>query len=337
VTPLRILAALADKSACGYYRLQLPLATLKAQGLAEVTLEGMHDARDYDIIIGQRVSNEQPTKEWQQLAAHKNRNYRLVFEIDDDLWNCERSNKPAWDYYACDRERLRRMQRNIEVSDLVTTTTEFLADELRKRTDAPVVVLPNYVDAALLNFTPERPSDLADKFVVGCGGSPSHLGDWQYAGKGIGRFFKQNPETVMYFLGAEFTRQLPESVWPQIYYTQWQPSTHQYYAKLSMDVGLAPLRPGLFNASKSNLKALEYAALGIPAVCTAYTPYESFVDDEVTGFLVYRDDQWASRLRDLYENDDMRLKMGDAARELAKKHTIQEHAHKWADAYRSVL
>ena len=52
----------------------------------------------------------------------------------------------------------------------------------------------------------------------------------------------------------------------------------------------------------------------------------------MTGFLIRRPDQWASRLTDLYRDDDVRAQMGAAARKLAGVWTIQRHAHRWIDA-----
>jgi glycosyltransferase involved in cell wall biosynthesis len=336
---MRILGMPADSTGCGHYRINLPLAQLKRMGHgAGIIRPGQpcdfrdtYDPATLDIIVGQRVSGEGISMEWQRLSAVKGRNYRLVYEIDDDLWNIDRSNKPAWNYYMEDQARRDRMIANVRAADLVTVTTECLADVISVW-NQNVTVLPNYIDEAVFGVRRKRPG----WFTVGCGGSVSHTGDWEYAGKSIGRFFTANPGTAMHFIGAEFCAQLPPAAARQIFLTPWINSVPDYYASLVMDVGIAPLRPTFFNQSKSNLKALEYAALGIPCVAAHYAPYEDFVQHGTTGFLAKRDD-WARCLKLLYHEPEMRSAMAQAGIELAHKHTIQANAWRWIEAYESIL
>lgn len=336
---MRILGMPGDTTGCGTYRMMNPLAALKRMGhQAGVVKPGqpcdfinVYDPSSLDIIVGQRVSGPGISAEWQRLSAVKGRDYRLVYEIDDDLWNIDRSNTAAWDYYCGDRPRQLRMIENIKASDLVTVTTEALAD-LISVWNPSVTVLPNYVDEAIFGIK-RKP---ANRFTVGCGGSTSHLGDWEYAGRSIGKFLSSNPDVVIHFIGSEFAAQLPSRVAGQIFVTPWANDPGQYFRNLVMDVGLAPLRPSLFNRSKSHLKALEYAALGIPCVAAAYEPYEEFVQHGVTGFLARRD-EYAKYLRMLYCDDDMRAEMSRAAIEQARQHTIQGNAWRWLEAYQSIL
>jgi len=109
-----------------------------------------------------------------------------------------------------------------------------------------------------------------------------------------------------------------------------------YYAKIDFDIGLAPLKATKFSAAKSAIKALEYAALGIPVVASDTPPYNDFVIDGVTGWLVRKDHEWAVRLRELINDEAMRTEMGTKAKEQASRHTIQEHWDDWATAYQGV-
>ena len=68
----------------------------------------------------------------------------MILDCDDDLDTVTRGNKMAWDYFSGDK--LDNLHRNLEVSDLITTTTDYLAEELSQWTDAPIAVLPNCVD-----------------------------------------------------------------------------------------------------------------------------------------------------------------------------------------------
>lgn len=101
------------------------------------------------------------------------------------------------------------------------------------------------------------------------------------------------------------------------------------------DIGIAPLLDTEFSRSKSPVKCLEYAARGIPVVANDAEPYRNFVKDGVTGYLIPqgRDDLWLKRLTELANDEDMRRKMGEAAREQAREWTIERHWPRWTEAY----
>jgi hypothetical protein len=81
------------------------------------------------------------TVRWQHLAREGRA--KLVLEIDDDLLDVDPSNGPAWSFFS--RPEIRaNVIRNIEVADLVTVSTEPLA-EVMSKWNRNVTVLPNYV------------------------------------------------------------------------------------------------------------------------------------------------------------------------------------------------
>ena len=105
----------------------------------------------------------------------------------------------------------------------------------------------------------------------------------------------------------------------------------------NMDIGLIPLAPNKFNEEKSWLKGLEYAACGIPCVASPTESYRSWVDEGVNGFLAKRGHDWVKKLDLLVNDDELRRKMGRAARDKVSRFTIQGHAHEWRDFFNGVL
>lgn len=81
-----------------------------------------------------------------------------------------------------------------------------------------------------------------------------------------------------------------------------------------IDIGLYPLPDDEWVLGKSGLKALQYMALGIPAVATAIGANHRVVLDGVTGFLVRTPEQWKQRLLELIDDPSLRRRMGEAAR-----------------------
>ncbi len=119
-------------------------------------------------------------------------------------------------------------------------------------------------------------------------------------------------------------------------FTPWRANVWEYYANIDFDIGVIPLSGHPFNESKSHIKALEYAALGIPTIASDSAPSRDFVQDGVTGYLCRTQDEWRARLRELVNDADARDEMGAAARKVAAGWTIQDGWRHWNDAYEEV-
>jgi glycosyltransferase involved in cell wall biosynthesis len=312
----------------GYYRMRLPLGELGRHGHETVCKPAKSDERadGADVAVGQIVGGFQHPVTihhwWRSLARHS----RLVYEIDDDPFSIETHN-PAFVAYAppVSRDSLTHC---MQVAALVTASTEPLAEEMRK-INPNVVVLKNRIDESVLQL--ERPR--RDKLTVGWAGGHSHLNDIDQCAYGLRKTLDRFPGVEAHFIGWDFSHLVRR----EVRFTKWCKSTTDYYKLIDFDIGLAPLAPTVFARSKSHIKCLEYAALGIPVIASDVAPYREFVIDGVTGWLVRRDHEWAARLRDLVEDEAMRTEMGKKSRELASQWTIQAGWQDWEAAYRSVL
>jgi len=79
------------------------------------------------------------------------------------------------------------------------------------------------------------------------------------------------------------------------------------------DIAIAPLQPGLFNDCKSNIKALEAAALQVPIVCSPRAEFAALIQHGRTGFLADTPAQWHASLLQLIEDPPLRVAVGRAA------------------------
>lgn len=329
--------ALEDGSACGYYRIRVPFDQMRAEGLDVSYARHGNPDPDVDVFVGQRVGNRDSLLAWLKLW----RDHKLVWETDDDLWTVDPTNVRAAKVFT--EDLLSYLEPVVRVSHMVTVSSEPLAEAMRRFNDN-VHVIPNHIDGALLDV--ERPR--RDRVTVGWAGGDSHERDLEMVKPHLRRFFDRNPDVDLHTIGwgsqrapHEFPKHMRASVRPNPLHTLrlpyrhsgWSPKVTDYYSKIDFDIGLAPLVPSVFNRSKSAIKALEYAALGIPVIASDVGPYQDFVEDGVTGFLVRRDHEWCARLRDLTNDADMREAMGAAAKEKAKAWTIQNGWKLWADAY----
>lgn len=313
-----------DGHACGYYRLTLPLDALAANGHTIGTSHGWDDrARQARIIVGQRISRTEALPIWRRLRP----THRLVWETDDDMWHVDPSNSAA--YWAYGAATLDAAQAAIDCAHLVTVSTEPLAAAHRAmHPHVPVAVLPNSIDARMLDI--ERPRH--DRLTIGWAGGDSHLRDLGVIAATLRRLAERNPDVRLHTIGTDFRAALRFGG----DFTAWQAQIWDYYRAIDFDIGVAPLVSSTFNNSKSAIKAMEYAALGIPVVASDEPPYRDFVVHGETGFLVRRDHEWATYLGELISDDALRRKLGEAAKERVAGYTIQKHWEQWAAAYASL-
>jgi glycosyltransferase involved in cell wall biosynthesis len=342
VSPLpRVFGWLADLQGCGYYRLMLPLSELHRRGAydtafsermltdyaagskrGEITVN--HDG-DPVILIGQRITNEVPSETWQLLA--KADRFKLVFDIDDDLFQVDPANERAHRYFGRPDVR-RRLAENLSAAHMVTVSTEPLAVQMRQYNDN-VVVIGNYLDAAALKY----PRPEWDGLTIGWGGSFTHGADFAAVSPHLRSFFKRRPDVAWHSFGHDYGSLTGAT---RRRFTRWRDIVEDpraYRASMRWDIGVAPLADTPFNQSKSDLRVREYCAAGVPAVYSRVGPYAAAVIDGETGLLASTRKEWLEALHALADDDGLRDRIGKAAREHAATYTVQGHGGQlWVDA-----
>lgn len=328
LTRMKIFGWAADSAGCRYYRVKLPLDAMSERG---------HDT-DYDmkmperclgdedlIIIGQRVCNPAPSALWRKLSE---KGRKLIYEIDDDLFNIDPSSTTAYSFFNKPKIAT-NIRGSARAATRVITSTEPLAKIMREFND-DVVVCPNTIPSWLLN---EQPFRRREKGVtIGWGGSPTHHMDFEVVRNHLRRVLDRFPDTEFHAIGTNYASwmKIPAE---RCRFTPWIPDVPAFFRAIDYDIGIAPLNNHVFNRSKSHIKVLECAALGIPVVASNVEPYRNFVQHGITGFLVNADHEWGSYLRDLINDVGMREEMGKQAREFAKSWTIESNLDQWEKAY----
>jgi glycosyltransferase involved in cell wall biosynthesis len=312
-----------DNSACAYYRVTLPLDAMRDLGGWEIATACGWDDRslDWPLIVGQRIARPEALPLWRKLYPGR----RLVYETDDDFWSIDDENYRALAEHT--PSLLDGAREAVRMSHLATVSTQPLADVVSK-VGTRTVVLENHIDGRLLDV--ERPR--RDKVVIGWAGGDSHIKDMRSFAGQFRRFMSRRDDVELHNIGTDYRGLLKV----EGRHTGWQ-GIWDYYRSIDFDIGLAPLAHLTFNNSKSHIKALEYAALGIPVIASDELPYRDFVRHGETGFLVKRDHEWTQYLRALVEDVDLRERMSRRAKEAAAEWTIQRGWVRWAAAYESLL
>jgi glycosyltransferase involved in cell wall biosynthesis len=321
-----------------FYRMILPHTQLAAHGW-DVDMESCQletgpgiNARamaGHDVIVGQRINKPGGEHVWREARTATS---RLVVELDDDVFHITPENFTAYTQWR-NPARLDAAIHAIEVSDLVTASTPVLAEVLSEY-NRNVVVLQNHIP----EFVCEIERTRRDRPCVGWMGGASHGLDVGMIVQPVRKFLGRFPGWDLRLAATDYRPTF--KVGERASFSRWvqvNDDPEGFYRSMDFDIGLAPVTPTTFNASKSHLKALEYAALGIPVIASDFPPYRDFVRHGETGFLVKRDHEWLKYMSELAADAELREAMGTKARELARQWTIEQGWTLWDQAYRSLF
>lgn len=103
-----------------------------------------------------------------------------------------------------------------------------------------------------------------------------------------------------------------------------------FAASFGFDIGIAPLVDCNFNRSKSNLRWLEYSAMGIPTIASQVSHYQQTVRPGEDGILCKDLQEWEDALELLIENKNAREQLGrNAYKRVKQDYNVSRNAPKY--------
>ncbi|MFJ7289512.1 hypothetical protein ACIQUC_14435 [Curtobacterium sp. NPDC098951] len=255
------------------------------------------DTTDYRAVLVQRdILRREDVAPF--LAAAAARGIRVAAEVDDDFFTDSGRDRLARAEY--DPDRLASIDALVRGADLVVVSTEELAALVRPLAHR-VVVVRNALDPTL--WTPGEPvaddDRPADEHRVLYMGTLTHGADLALL-QGVFTDLTAADGTAIRLEVIGVTEDADEPDW---YRRVEVPDGHYpAFARWLVDhrqrwrAGVAPLRDEEFNRAKSDLKAIEYTALGLPAVVSDRPSYR---DARGHGVAAVPDDvdAWRAALR----------------------------------------
>jgi len=266
------------------------------------------------------------------LAAAAARGTRVAAEVDDDFFTTSGRDRLARAEY--DPDRLASIDALVRGADLVVVSTAELADlvgPLARR----VVVVRNALDPTI--WTPGEPADdddrPTDEHRVLYMGTLTHGADLALLRDVFtGLTASDGTPVRLEVIGVTeddgsappdwYRRvEVPDGHYPA--FARWLVDHRQRWS-----AGVAPLRDEEFNRAKSDLKAIEYTALGLPAVVSDRPSYRTARDH---GVVAVPDDvtAWRRAVRDAV---DAGMPDPEAARWVRDERTIGADGDAWRAA-----
>jgi glycosyltransferase involved in cell wall biosynthesis len=320
-----ILFLVEDMFGCGWYRCAVPGMELGELGHQAQLINTMEypDLSHCDVLVLQRPSNRNKLKA--AIVARK-RGIKLVVDLDDDLWSIAHSN-PAHEGWNTG-ERLMIIEECLRLADVVTTTTPELRELLLKFNDN-VVVLPNMIPHQ--HWPSERFVRVPDgKIVIGWAGSPTHYEDLELLAGSLETILDRNENVEVKLCG---TNVFPFREHPRI--STIPPAKVEDYHAVpeQFDIAIAPIKDTRFNRCKSDLKVIEFSAIGLPIVASDVAPYHRSIEHGVNGYLAKNAKDWIKYLERLVRDGELRRTMGDNARAFAETRMMHNNVLLWERAY----
>ena len=337
-----------------YFRFEMPLRYLNGFKVEKVYLPSREDKGQFDtiesflkLINGDIVILHRSLYANSVLAkALKERGKKIIWDTDDLEYQLPNDHPLKANY---PKEEIKRFIINTsKYCDEIWVTTNYLAKEIKKLVNKPVIVVRNSIDLKEPQwFAPVENNKEIKK--IGWVGGVSHLPDLPVCAEGLNLLYKEGYDFIFKlcgipkiqkelvqsekigpilkpmdekreykFLVSKIFSKIPES---KIRYFEVLPLEEYALFYTDMDIVIAPLVVNAFNHAKSELKILEAGAKGLPIVCSPTDSYLEF-NYKYPGTIniaTYSKD-WYRILKRLLEDDELRIEQGKKLREVVNKH-----------------
>lgn len=295
----------ADRQGCGQWRVGWPELHINMNNLGESTsltkmILDKNWFRDVKTVKLQRQAST-PQKQYFEFlkSIQKEMGFKIIYEVDDVVFREEipdyNSGKPAFDSDEI-RQNCVDMMR---MADEVTVTCKFMRDLfIEKIGKQNVSVVPNfapewwighYYDAYNIKQNYDKNRKRPRILYSGSGAHFDVKGGGQDDFSHVLKFIIDNRYKYQFIFIGAFPPQLhPYIQNREIEFHPWQTLTNypKFISGLNVQLTIAPLMDNNFNKSKSDIKYIEGAILGIPCMCQNLVTYEDAPD-----FLKFKDSE----------------------------------------------
>lgn len=330
---------------CPYIRLLRPLAHPSLQGRVELLATPQLAPTQADVVIVERWWLPAPTEAQAHalVAQVRARGSTLLYTLDDNLLDVDEDEEG----FAVAQANQRVAHYFLREADGLLVSTPALAERLA-RLNPYIRILPNALDEQLLPPQQEVAARLSQTqtqdapLVLGYMGTLTHAADLEMIIEPLRRLLTELGErVVLQIIGVSQQQARLQALFGKqvqmldpgaaVHYEKFMP---WFGRQAHWDIALAPLTGRPFNRYKSDIKYLDYAALGVAGVYSAQGPYAATIRHEATGLLVAEDvDAWYAALRRLVDDAALRQRLAlGALQELHATRTLATRAVDWLTA-----
>jgi O-antigen biosynthesis protein len=317
---------------------QLRLCGVDAQfiHLTDPRFEAVCNSRSWDMVVFQRVA-------WVEFLGRvikgleKNK-ILMLSDFDDLIFDptaFEFINSPDFadnirsSLYKDTMHRIRMM---LDCTQGILASTGYLAGQIQ-RLGKPVWVHRNSFSLQMLNISREvrraaQPHD-PGRVIIGYGsGTPTHNRDFEMVQPALNMVLHKYPQVELHLIGPLDPGKNWNGVEDRIHRLKLVPWARLPWLLADFDINLAPLMmDNPFAQSKSEIKYMEAALVGVPTVASPTDAYAYAIRHGENGFLARTEEEWVEVLSGLVEDAQVRQQVGEKA-----MHTVLADYHPAARA-----
>ena len=276
--PIKALAVHKDNSGCSYHRVALPFQFSRDEvDHAAFTGDLENRLKNADIVIWNR---DFPGGGINAAIKAKNKyGFKVCVDLDD-YWQLYPDHYLFENYKKNKTAKI--IKQNIMFADVVTVTTERLAEKVRQ-IHPNVHVIPNALPYGQGQFQTFNEVLNRRQFNFMYAGQKSHLHDVAMIRQVLLHVSKKHPSAGFVLAGYHAS---PDGVWQDIEKAFTSNQRLNNYQRIEnrplelymtvyrhADAVIVPLQDNEFNSYKSNLKILEAGVFGLPVICQRVPPY----------------------------------------------------------------
>ena len=199
-----------------------------------------------------------------------------------------------------------KIDRVMQHASLVIAGNEYLAERARRAGAPRVECLPSVVDVRQYSLTSSTDNSV---FRIGWIGSPVTAPYLDLVREAIGKL-SQETQVKLTLIGAGNIQPFAQTL------TEILPWSETVELEMSQkfDVGIMPLVDGPFERGKCGYKLIQYMASGLPVLASPVGVNQQIVEPGVNGYLAESSAGWLKALRELRDEKEKRILMGQAGR-----------------------
>lgn len=347
-----------DDGGCGWYRVRQPFEMINLYSDSEAHV--MDKEKDDMVMVAKALTNtdvvvlRQGGEVGVPYFKEKFPHLKFVLDIDDNmeiispysqhygeygteevkhdgkwLW---RDGQGGFDLKK-NREKIRSLIGFMKSVDLVTVTTEKLAEYVSQYTNK-VKVLPNCID---FRHWWKLPLKENKQIRVGWSGGISHYEDWYSIKKPLNDLMREF-QFKLIMVGSDFSGIVDDDNKHLVEVYPWLPfKAHSYRMMcLNLDFAIIPLANLPFNHYKSSIKFYEMSAMGVPSVVSNILPYKEDIDGVSWGYNT--PGEFKSCVTEaLVRSSKLELFGKQAQSYINEYFNAKTNTHLWLDAYSDLL
>jgi processive 1,2-diacylglycerol beta-glucosyltransferase len=330
---------------CAYIRLMLPLGHPSNAEFMSVTSGERYAGADVVMVDRKWFPGVTPAAAEALVERARRDDACVVYSIDDNLLDLQ---PDGFNRHPLTTEDLMVVRYFVREADGVIVTTELLKERL-SRLNENIFVVPNALDENLWGGEPAASMESAPdgRKVIGYMGTYSHDADFMMVLESLRATMRAHAGRVeLQLVGAIGDPAVMEALWGlpvkilDVGGNVEYPAFARWMVKnVRWDLAIAPLEENAFTRCKSDIKFLDYGAVGIPGIFSRGPVYGNTVRHLETGYLADNDTQsWTEAFERMLTDDALRRKIAAGAREYTfSNRTLRQRATEWREAIFSIV